>query len=53
MPKIRNGRPMSPPPQEMSKTYHQTMVYIPYNHIEGYQPFMNTNNYQAANEYYR
>lgn len=33
----RNGRPLSPPPLEVSKTYHQTMVYIPYNHIEGYQ----------------
>ncbi|XP_076270715.1 uncharacterized protein LOC143202797 isoform X2 [Rhynchophorus ferrugineus] len=34
----RNGRPQSPPPMDMSKQYHQTMVYIPYNHIEGYQP---------------
>lgn len=34
----RNGRPQSPPPLEVSKNYHQTMVYIPYNHIEGYQP---------------
>ncbi|XP_066139184.1 uncharacterized protein [Euwallacea fornicatus] len=34
----RNGRPQSPPPTDMSKQYHQTMVYIPYNHIEGYQP---------------
>nr|XP_022914286.1 uncharacterized protein LOC111424825 [Onthophagus taurus]XP_022914287.1 uncharacterized protein LOC111424825 [Onthophagus taurus] len=33
----RNSRPLSPPPQEVSKNYHQTMVYIPYNHIEGYQ----------------
>lgn len=33
----RNGRPLSPPPLEVSKNYHQTMVYIPYNHIEGYQ----------------
>lgn len=33
----RNGRPLSPPPQEVSKNYHQTMVYIPYNHIDGYQ----------------
>lgn len=36
--RLRNGRPQSPPPMDMSKQYHQTMVYIPYNHIEGYQP---------------
>lgn len=33
----RNGRPQSPPPLEVSKNFHQTMVYIPYNHIDGYQ----------------
>lgn len=33
----RVGRPHSPPPLELSKNFHQTMVYIPYNHIEGYQ----------------
>lgn len=38
VPRNRNGRPQSPPPLEVSKNYHQTMVYIPYNHIEGYQP---------------
>lgn len=37
LPRARTGRPQSPPPQEVSKNYHQTMVYIPYNHIEGYQ----------------
>ncbi|CAH0558337.1 unnamed protein product [Brassicogethes aeneus] len=31
------GRPQSPPPLEVSK-YQQTMVYIPYNHLEGLQP---------------
>lgn len=37
LPRQRNtGRPQSPPPMDMSKQYHQTMVYIPYNHIEGY-----------------
>ncbi|XP_057653076.1 uncharacterized protein LOC130891960 [Diorhabda carinulata] len=50
-PKYRNNRPLSPPPQELSKTYHQTMVYIPYNHIESYQQ-PNPNPYQT-NEYYR
>ncbi|CAH1134001.1 unnamed protein product [Ceutorhynchus assimilis] len=34
----RHDRPHSPPPMDMSKQYHQTMVYIPYNHIDGYQP---------------
>ncbi|XP_060517058.1 uncharacterized protein LOC132696321 [Cylas formicarius] len=38
LPRQRNGRPQSPPPMDMSKSFHQTMVYIPYNHIEGYQP---------------
>lgn len=38
LPRQRTGRPQSPPPLEISKNYHQTMVYIPYNHIEGYQP---------------
>ncbi|VEN38397.1 unnamed protein product [Callosobruchus maculatus] len=45
---LRNGRALSPPPQDISKNYHQTMVYIPYNHIEGYHPVA----YQT-NEYYR
>ncbi|XP_074040544.1 uncharacterized protein isoform X2 [Leptinotarsa decemlineata] len=49
MPKIRNGRPMSPPPQDLSRNFHQTMVYIPYNHIESYEP---ANVYQT-NDYYR
>ncbi|CAG9859520.1 unnamed protein product [Phyllotreta striolata] len=49
----RSGRPMSPPPQEVSRTFHQTMVYIPYNHIETYQqPPPAAVNYQT-NEYYR
>ncbi|CAH1118009.1 unnamed protein product [Phaedon cochleariae] len=52
LPKNRNGRPLSPPPQEMSRNYHQTMVYIPYNHIEGYQPVITANAYQT-NDYYR
>ncbi|KAG5889456.1 hypothetical protein JTB14_016436 [Gonioctena quinquepunctata] len=52
MPKNRNGRPMSPPPQELSRNYHQTMVYIPYNHIESYQPVVASNPYQN-NDYYR
>lgn len=47
--KLRNGRPLSPPPQDISKSYHQMMVYIPYNHIEGYQPVV----YNQTNEYYR
>lgn len=47
LPRNRNGRPQSPPPLDVSKTYHQTMVYIPYNHIEGYQP---PNPYYAQNE---
>lgn len=33
----RTGRPESPPPMEMSRSYQQTMVLIPYNRIEGYQ----------------
>lgn len=47
LPRNRNGRPQSPPPLDVSKNYHQTMVYIPYNHIEGYQP---PNPYYAQNE---
>lgn len=47
LPRNRNGRPQSPPPLDVSKTYHQTMVYIPYNHIEGYQP---PNPYYAQND---
>lgn len=47
LPRNRNGRPQSPPPLDVSKTYHQTMVYIPYNHIEGYQP---PNPYYTQNE---
>ncbi|XP_018331288.1 uncharacterized protein LOC108741127 [Agrilus planipennis] len=35
--KERGGRPESPPPLDMARTYHQTMVYIPYNHLENYQ----------------
>ncbi|CAH1105129.1 unnamed protein product [Psylliodes chrysocephalus] len=52
--KLRNNRPLSPPPQEVSRTYHQTMVYIPYNHIENYQQPqpLPASNYQT-NEYYR
>lgn len=34
----RTGRPESPPPMDMSRSYHQTMVLIPYNRIEGFQP---------------
>lgn len=48
LPRTRNGRPQSPPPLEMSKTYHQTMVYIPYNHIEGYQPYYQSNDYSRV-----
>ncbi|RZC33752.1 uncharacterized protein BDFB_001067, partial [Asbolus verrucosus] len=48
-PRTRNGRPQSPPPLELSKNYHQTMVYIPYNHIEGYQP----NPYYQSSDYVR
>ncbi|XP_044267297.1 uncharacterized protein LOC123013053 [Tribolium madens] len=45
-PRTRNGRPQSPPPLELSKAYHQTMVYIPYNHIEGYHsPYYQSNDY--------
>lgn len=33
----RNGRPESPPPFDVARNVHQTMVYIPYNHIESYQ----------------
>lgn len=33
-----SGRPESPPPMEVARNYHQTMVLIPYNHIEGYHP---------------
>ncbi|KAF5281289.1 hypothetical protein FQA39_LY05175 [Lamprigera yunnana] len=36
--KSRNGRPESPPPFDVARNVHQTMVYIPYNHIESYQP---------------
>ncbi|KAJ3655139.1 hypothetical protein Zmor_014277 [Zophobas morio] len=49
LPRTRNGRPQSPPPLELSKNYHQTMVYIPYNHIEGYQH----NPYYQSNDYVR
>ncbi|KAL3283354.1 hypothetical protein HHI36_006502 [Cryptolaemus montrouzieri] len=48
-----NGRPLSPPPLEMSKTYHQTMVYIPYNHIEGCQGAMSPNVYYQQSDYAR
>lgn len=37
-PRTRTGRPESPPPMDMSRSYHQTMVLIPYNRIEGFQP---------------
>lgn len=51
LPRNRNGRPQSPPPLEVSKNYHQTMVYIPYNHIEGYQPSsLSPNPYYSQNE---
>lgn len=30
------GRPESPPPLDVARNFHQTMVYIPYNHIETY-----------------
>lgn len=36
--RTRNGRPESPPPFDVARNIHQTMVYIPYNHIESYQP---------------
>ncbi|KAJ8964243.1 hypothetical protein NQ314_005030 [Rhamnusium bicolor] len=48
-----NNRPLSPPPQDISKTYHQTMVYIPYNHIEGYQSVVSPNSYYQTNEVIR
>ncbi|CAH1962301.1 unnamed protein product, partial [Acanthoscelides obtectus] len=47
---LRNGRAMSPPPQDISKNYHQTMVYIPYNHIEGYPVAYQTNEYYRYNQ---
>ncbi|KAK9869598.1 hypothetical protein WA026_003346 [Henosepilachna vigintioctopunctata] len=47
------GRPLSPPPLEMSKTYHQTMVYIPYNHIEGCQSTATPNMYYQQSDYAR
>ncbi|XP_028146995.1 uncharacterized protein LOC114340427 isoform X2 [Diabrotica virgifera virgifera] len=50
--KYRSNRPLSPPPQEISRTYHQTMVYIPYNNIESYQQPIPSSPYQT-NEYYR
>lgn len=37
-PRTRTGRPESPPPMDMSRSYHQTMVLIPYNRIESFQP---------------
>lgn len=47
----RTGRPASPPPMEMSRSYHQTMVLIPYNRIEGYQPGqMSPNPMYSSNE---
>lgn len=36
--RTRTGRPESPPPMDMSRSFHQTMVLIPYNRIEGFQP---------------
>lgn len=50
LPRNRNGRPQSPPPQEVSKNYHQTMVYIPYNHIEGYHPMSPNPYYSSTND---
>lgn len=46
--KSRNGRPESPPPFDVAKNIHQTMVYIPYNHIEPYQPNCASPNPQYA-----
>ncbi|XP_044753027.1 uncharacterized protein LOC123312586 isoform X2 [Coccinella septempunctata] len=48
-----NGRPLSPPPSEVSRTYHQTMVYIPYNHIEGCQGGVSSNVYYQHSDYAR
>lgn len=45
----RSNRPLSPPPQDFSRNYH-TMVYIPYNHIEGCRPFISPNQYHQPNE---
>lgn len=50
--RTNNGRPQSPPPLEMSKTYHQTMVYIPYNHIEPIPPQTHPY-YHQSNDYAR
>lgn len=47
------GRPLSPPPSEVSRTYHQTMVYIPYNHIEGCQGGVQSNVYYQHSDYAR
>lgn len=35
--RTRTSRPESPPPMDVSRTYHQTMVLIPYSRIEGFQ----------------
>ncbi|XP_017774355.1 PREDICTED: uncharacterized protein LOC108561078 isoform X2 [Nicrophorus vespilloides] len=53
LPRNATRRPQSPPPQEVSKGYHQTMVYIPYNHIEPYQPYYPayTQNYQVRQQH--
>ncbi|KAL1494266.1 hypothetical protein ABEB36_009890 [Hypothenemus hampei] len=51
LPRQKNGRPQSPPPMDMSKQYHQTMVYIPYNHIEGYQPVQYYHNNAGTGDY--
>ncbi|XP_045472277.1 uncharacterized protein LOC123679011 [Harmonia axyridis] len=48
-----SGRPLSPPPSEVSRTYHQTMVYIPYNHIEGCQTGVSSNVYYQHSDYAR
>lgn len=54
LPQSRNkhNRPLSPPPQDYSKNYH-AMVYIPYNHIEGYRPIISSNQYYQANHIFK
>ncbi|XP_050309548.1 uncharacterized protein LOC126745652 isoform X2 [Anthonomus grandis grandis] len=51
LPRQRTGRPHSPPPMDMSRQYHQTMVYIPYNHIDGYQPVQYYQHTTGSSEY--
>lgn len=50
--KSRYGRAHSPPPLELSKNYHQTVVYIPYNSIDNYQqsPYYSTTYPRVQNQ---